>query len=226
MTSIRIVVLTLWLALPFAVTVGHSGAAMAADDKGLFGFFNRSKDNEGAGGPVHMKPFIGGSAYNGGPGPETQPFNLDPRGAKTKTTRFEDSRMHAEAARVRAERDGWIQAEHLKTETYIKQQQEQIWQQQALLSQQRRAEYLRQASMGGTSRAGPLPTGADPALVEMMKKMYLQNLGVMPEMAPASAPQAALPVPAQPAPAATEKAPPAAKEKPERKPRHFFNSQQ
>lgn len=226
MIPTRIVILTLWLVLPLSAATMYSSPAVAADDKGVFGFFNRSKgDEDSAGGPVHMKPFIGGSAYNGGPGPATQPFNLDPRRTQTKTARFEDSPIHAEAARVRAARDTWIQAETEQVEAQIKKQQAQIRQQQGLLNQQRQAQYLQQASMNGQRRAGSLPAGADPALVDMMKKMYLQNLGVMPELTPTAA--GAPPVaPVQQPPAVTEKLPPQGEEKPERRPRHFFNSQQ
>lgn len=220
-------VLLAWLAL--AIVVPMSDAA-AAEEKGIFSFFNRSQgDNADSSGPVHMKPNVAGSAYGGGPAPATQPLNLNPRATKTKTARFEDSPIHAEAAKVSAARDAAIQAEMMQTETRIKQQQAIKAQQRALRNQQRKAALLKQAGAVKQSRAGQLPAGSDPAIVEMMKKVYLQSYGVAPTAAGSSGAPVPQPLMGQPAgsePAVEEKPAVQQEEKPARKPRHFFNRQE
>ncbi|QQG36783.1 MAG: hypothetical protein HYS17_03135 [Micavibrio aeruginosavorus] len=229
----RIAVFVMLLTLS-ATGVAITGSTAAAEEGGVLRFFNRSKDNQGSSaGPVHMKPNISGAANNGGVGSAVEPKNLNYRKAAQKVVSFEKSVMHeqAEAARIRngemalAARDA---AEKRAAQEWAKIE--------AVLAAERQKRALEEAKLAASSqamKAGVMPPGLDPSIVQLIRQAQQAQLqgavpgGVMQGGAALQSPLMSSPaMPVNPA-SEPDKSVAQPEQRPQQsRPRHFFNRQE
>jgi len=211
---IRIFLFTAILALCAAAIILPVPSASAEGEKGLSGFFNRSKDNDGSsqsGSPVHMSPGIKGSSGTS----NNRPVSLGR--AKEKAARYEDSPMHKERTRAENAFREWNAIELAERKAQADQAVAQILAETAAAEQRARQQQTEKIAQGAKRISSGMtqPGVPDQAVLESMRRTNQQSLSMIPGGSASPAPVAQTEEP--------KEEPAAAKPKREFKPRHFFN---